>query len=273
MAVHDRDDRFSFMMRERPDKPRDYGLTMVLGESVLTTGGLNYLDDLLAVNGAWIDWYKFVWSAFPLQPPRLVEEKIDRLNDHDVLSFTGGNFLEAALVQGYEDEFFEALTETSCPGLEVSSTVIDISVAEKARLIEKAVDYGLHVHGEIGRKATGTGGDHLSTATVIEEMEACLDAGADIVVYETEEVATLFAGESDDRERNPRETLRAITDSIGQENILFEVPISTDMHEVLEVSGWFIRNVGADVNLGNVNPYLVSMVEQQRRGIGAYQEL
>jgi phosphosulfolactate synthase len=262
---------FSFMMRERQEKPRDRGVTMILGEAVYTTGGLNYLEDILQVNGPWIDWYKFVWSSFPLQPGALVDKKIGLLNDNDVLSFVGGNLFEEAIAGGYVDEFLDALCETQCPGMEVSTTIIDISLKEKAELIEKAADRGLHVHGEIGRKKTETGAGGLTLEEVREDLQVCLDAGADIVVLETEEVEEIFGDDGEITDGESMRNLRSLLDEIGRENILFEVPISSDMHEVLEVTGWFIDNVGHEVNLGNVNPYLISMVEQQRRSIGAHQ--
>lgn len=266
------DERFAFMMRERSEKPREEGITMILGEAVFSMGGMNYLQDLLAVNGAWIDWYKFVWSSFPLQSPSLRARKIELLNEHDVRSFSGGNFFEAAIAQGYEDEFLTAISDARCPGIEVSTTIIDVSLEEKAELIEKAVNHGLHVHGEIGRKATETEGESLTTAEAIEDMRACLDAGAEMVVYETEEVEGIFEDDSGvGTDESMLEQVEEIARAVGQENILFEVPISSDLHEMLEISGWFIKNLGPEVNLGNINPMMVSMVEQQRRGIGAHQ--
>lgn len=71
------------MMRDRNEKPRKSGITMILGEGVYSMGGVNYLEDLLEVNGAWVDWYKFVWSAFPLQPPTTVQQKLTLFEEHD----------------------------------------------------------------------------------------------------------------------------------------------------------------------------------------------
>lgn len=247
---------------------------MVLGEAVFTTGGTNYLEDLLAVSGEWIDWYKFVWSSFPLQPPALVDRKIALLEDSDVRSFVGGNFFEEAVERDCVHEFLEALATTRCPGLEVSTTVVDVSLERKAELIETATDYGFHVHGEVGRKPSETGAEGLSLDALLADARTCLDAGADVVVLETEEVAGMLdSGESGDGagEGAVDRRLRVVLEEIGAANVLFEVPISADMHEVLSVTGWFVESVGPDVNLGNVNPYLVSMVEQQRRGIGAHQ--
>jgi len=243
---------------------------MILGEAVFSTGGTNYLEDLLEVNGPWIDWYKFVWSSFPLQPPSLVNRKIRLLEDNDVHSFVGGNFFEEAIASNQVEEFLEALQNTRCPGLEVSTTIVDIPLERKAELIEQARERGFHVHGEIGRKESETGSNGLSIEDVLEDMQVCLDAGADIVVLETEEIEDIFAAD-EPSQGTLVNTLGTIVDEIGTQNILFEVPISTDMHEVLAVTGWFVDTVGHEVNLGNVNPYLVSMVEQQRRSIGAHQ--
>lgn len=270
----DTDDRFSFLLRELPEKPRERGITMVEGEAIDATGGMNYLEDLVSVNGAWIDWYKFVWSSFPIQPPSVMEEKIQFLRENDILPFTGGNLLEVGIAKGQEEELLHALREAGCPGLEVSSTVVELDLERKAALIESAVDMGFHVHGEIGRKASETEGEHLPTEEVITDMEMCLDAGADIVIYEMEEIEGIFTDETESAESDSgsKEKLHRIIDEIGHENILFELPITGDFHEITEMSAWFMKHVGPDVNLGNINPMLVSLIAQQRHGLGPHQD-
>jgi len=267
------DERFSFVLEDRPEKPRTEGITMVEGEAIHATGGLNYIEDLVSVNGAWIDWYKFVWSAFPLQPPSVMEKKIELLEENDVIPFTGGNFLEVGFARGLEDDLLDTLQEVGCPGVEVSSTVVDMSPERKADLIRKVTDMGFHVHGEVGRKLSERSGENLSLEAVIEEMNSCLDAGADIVIYEMEEIEELFTGDTDKISENESlDKLHRIIDEIGQQNLMFELPITGDFHDVTGMSAWFIKNLGPGVNLGNVNPTQVSLIEQQRHGIGPHQD-
>ncbi len=263
------DERFDFMIGDREEKVRERGLTMVIGDGPFNVGGMNGLNDLVDVAGEWIDWYKIVWSSWPFQPPSLMTDKIELLDENDVIAFTGGNFLEAAVEDGTETQYFEALIEGGCPGVEVSSTTIDMTLDEKIGLIERATEYGLHVHAEIGKKASETDGDSLRTDTVIAEMSACLDAGADIVIFEMEEIEAAIAGDGADVDAGSIEKIHTVLDAVGKENILFEVPLGS-FAEVMEVSGWFIDAIGSDVNLGNVNPNHVLLVEQQRRGIGPH---
>ena len=269
MADENFDQRFAFMVDEREEKVRTSGLTMVIGDGPFNVGGMHGINDLVDVAGEWIDWYKIVWSSWPFQPPRLMTEKLGVLDENDIIAFTGGNFLEAAVDDGTETQYFEALVEAGCPGVEVSSTAIEMALDEKTGLIEQATDYGLHVHAEIGKKASETDGDSLSTDAVIDEMTACLDAGADIVIFEMEEIESAIAGDRTDVDAGTVEKIHTILDAVGEENVLFELPLGL-FAEVMEVSAWFIHTVGPDVNLGNVNPNHVLLIEQQRRGIGPH---
>ncbi|UHQ96372.1 phosphosulfolactate synthase [Natrinema halophilum] len=269
MAEHSLDSRFDFMIDERETKPRQTGLTMVIGDGPFNVGGKNGLEDLIEVAGEWIDWYKIVWSSFPFQQPDVMSEKLALLDQNDIIAFTGGNFLEAAVADGQEAEFFEAVTAAGCPGVEVSSTAIDMTIEKKTDLIADAARNGLHVHAEIGKKASETDGESLKSDAVIDEMTACLDAGADIVIYEMEEVESAISGRNESVDDGYVEKIHTILDTVGKEKVLFEVPLGS-FAEVMEVSGWFVENIGTDVNLGNVNPNHVLLIEQQRRGIGPH---
>lgn len=263
------DHRFDFLIDERAQKPRQTGLTMVIGDGPFNVGGENGLKDLVNVAGEWIDWYKIVWSSLPFQPTSVMEEKLSLLEQNEIIAFTGGNFLEAAVVDGTEDEFFEAVTAAGCPGVEVSSTAIDISIEKKTDLISTAEQNGLHVHAEIGKKASETDGNSLGMDAVIDEMTACLDAGADIVIYEMEEIEAAIAGQDDTVDDGQIEKIHTILNEVGKENVLFELPLGS-FAEVMEMSGWFVEHLGTDVNLGNVNPNHVLLIEQQRREIGPH---
>jgi len=106
---------------------------------------------------------------------------------------------------------------------------------------------------------------------LLADARTCLDAGADIFMLETEEVAGMVAVDDAEGDASDRR-LHVVLKKIDAANVLFEVPILTNIHEVLSVTGRFVDAVDLNVNLGKVDPYLVSMVkQQQRRGIGVHQ--
>ncbi|MFB6070146.1 MAG: phosphosulfolactate synthase [Halanaeroarchaeum sp.] len=259
------DDRFRELIGSRPSKPRETGRTMVIGDGLYNVGGTNYVEDMLAFAGAWIDSYKFQRAALAIQPPSLIQAKLDLFAENDVLAFPGGNFLEAAYHEGSEREYLEAVHDVGVPGVEVSSTSIDIALEEKVALVEAATDLGLDVHFEVGKKASETDGEMLSPGEMDEEVAAALDAGAETVILEMEQIDGVREAEDGDR------SLEAIVDdyvgAYGTEHLMFELPLGS-YYEVMESSWWFIDRIGSDVNLGNVAPAHVLPLEQQRRGLG-----
>ncbi|MFB6218969.1 MAG: phosphosulfolactate synthase [Halobacteriaceae archaeon] len=259
------DDRFAYLVGERAGKPRERGITFVIGEA-MTTGGPRGLADLLEWAGPWMDWYKFVYSGFPLQRPGLVQRKLSMLAAHDVEGFPGGNFLEIAAAEGVAERFLADVADVGFDRVEVSTTVVELDRAEKSHLIETAREEGLAVHAEVGRKPS-EGADPLALDDAIAEMEADLAAGADRVVFESEAVEAAMEGESGGDEATARRAVERVTDAVGADSVVFEVPLRAD-YGVTTASAWLVETVGPDVNLGNVAPQHVNLVEQQRRGVG-----
>lgn len=260
------DERFSFLFDPRASKPRETGISFIQAAGPFyAVEGEMHLRSLLEYAGAWIDWYKFTVAANVVQPPDLVERKLELLGEHDVEAFPGGNFLEIAVDRGVESEWLSAMEDVGIPRIEVSSSKLDMAVSEKAALIERIADRGFHVHGEVGRKIS-MGEERTSIDRVIEEMNACLDAGADKVIFESDEVEAAFTDSDGELDDELTESLFAVADEVGAENIVFEVPLTQET-EVMEAAAWFVRNVGPDVNLGNVNPHYINGIEQMRRGV------
>jgi len=259
------DDRFSYLFPSRESKPRTSGVTFVIGDA-LSPGGPDALSDFLAFGGAWIDWYKLVYSSIPLQPPSVLSEKLDHLSAHDVQAFPGGNFLEVAVHRDATDRFLEDVRAVGCPRVEVSNTVINLGRKEKAELIERAVGMGFDVHSEVGKKKS-EGGERLPLDAVIDEIESDVSAGADKVIYESEAVEGALGSGSELGEGGSFDEIETLVDAVGLENLIFEMPLVADYH-VTEISAQFVNRFGPEVNLGNVVPHHVNLIEQQRRGIG-----
>jgi len=261
------DDRFTALLGSRSEKPRRTGKTMVIGDGPHNIGGMNYLDDLMEFAGAWIDSYKFQRGSLALQPPELIQSKLELFAENEILAYPGGNFLEAAVHNNSEDRFFNAVREIGCPGIEVSSTSIEIELQEKATLFEQATEMGFYVHSEIGKKESETGGNRLTETEVMEEIELSLNAGAKMIIMEMEQIEQ--TREASNGETNSVAVLERYADTIGKEKVLFELPLAS-YYDAMEASWWYINNIGSEVNLGNVNPAHVLPLEQQRRGMGQY---
>lgn len=258
------DTRFSFIVDPRQEKPRETGISFIQAAGPFyAVEGEAHVRSLLEYAGDWIDWYKFTCAANVFQPSDLIDRKIELLTEHDIEPFPGGNFLEEAVARGLEAEWLSAMEDVGMSRIEVSSSKVPMDITDKTALIERAVDRGFNVHGEVGRKIS-MGEEQTSVERVIEEMEACLDAGADKVIFESDEVEEAFSSEG--RAVDIGEPLFTVEDAVGTDNIVFEVPLTQET-EVMAAAAWFIRNMGPDVNLGNVNPHYINEIEQMRRGV------
>lgn len=260
------DERFAFLIEPRSKKPRETGISFIQADGPFyAVEGESHLRSLLEYAGDWIDWYKFTCAANVFQPADLIDRKIELLSEHTIEAFPGGNFLEDAVDRGVETQWLAAMEETGFPRIEVSSSKLDMDIGEKTGLIERAVERGFNVHGEVGQKTT-MGEERTEVDQVIGEMNECLSAGADKVIFESDEVQELFVSGEDGVDDGLRESLSAIVDAVGKEHVVFEVPLTQET-EVMAATAWFVRNIGPDVNLGNVNPHYINEIEQMRRGI------
>ena len=155
---------------ERPDKPRDEGITMMIDWGL----GLGQLADLLDQAGAYVDIAKIAVGTAALIPQELLAEKIRLYAHRGVTASPGGQFLEYAYTQGRAAAFFESCQRAGFSCVEVSTNEVDIDPGEKARLIRAAVDdYGFKVLGETGSKHAAS-----TPETLVADARNMLDAGA-----------------------------------------------------------------------------------------------
>jgi phosphosulfolactate synthase len=240
---------------ERPTKPREAGLTMLIDWGM----GPAAQADCLAVGAEYIDLAKVAVGLSRLFSFDLLREKIRLYKQHQVITFPGGQFLEYAVYQGQTRDYFTGALDVGYEYIEVSDNVIDLTAQEKTNLIRTAVEeFGLKVIGEVGSKVKGTTASDLAN-----DIQRCLDAGAWKVFVEA---AELFGKDLNER------LIEEITMAVPVEKLIFEVPgpwipgiRRCDQHAA---RAWLLKRFGADVNLANVAPEDILEVETMRRGIG-----
>lgn len=241
---------------ERPDKPRDEGITMMIDWGL----GLGQLADLLDQAGAYVDIAKIAVGTAALIPQELLAEKIRLYAHRGVTASPGGQFLEYAYTQGRAAAFFESCQRAGFSCVEVSTNEVDIDAGEKARLIRAAVDdYGFKVLGETGSKHAAS-----TPETLVADARNMLDAGAWKIFVEAAEcfVDGVFQ----------RRVIDHLIRRVALSDLIFELPgpwirgIRDDaIHELMI---WLILELGHNVNIANLHPDRVLYLETQRRGIG-----
>jgi phosphosulfolactate synthase (CoM biosynthesis protein A) len=236
---------FPFLRVNEPGgKPRKRGLTEIRGP-YYSVVGRRYLEDLFETMGAYVDSLKFAGGSFTLMPEQAVRDIIELCHEHDVLVSTGG-FIERVIAQG-GDAVRQYVAECKKLGfdiIEISAGFISIPTDDWLRLIELVRKSGLKAKPEVGiqfgaggatapaeLKAEGT----REASWAIAEARRFLDAGADIIMIESEGVT-----ENVDPWRT--DVPAKFINELGMEKLMFEAADP-------DVFAWYIKNYGADVNL------------------------
>ena len=234
----------------RSAKPREVGITMVMDR------GLSHgeLADLVEAACPYVDYVKFGWCTGLLIP--CLKEKLDLLRRHDIGFWFGGTLFEAAYAQNRVDRLVGWFHEMGVDLIEISDGSIQIPEPEKLALIE-SLSKDFRVLSEVGSKDIET---VIAPSQWILHMKQELAAGAFMVVAEGRESgrAGIYRRSGEVRMGLIAEMASEATLDLGR--VLFEAPQQTQQT-------WFIRELGSDVNLGNIRPDDVIALETLRLGL------
>ena len=139
---------------------------------------------------------------------------------------------------------------------EVSNGLRQLTDQDKTGLI-KELSMDFIVLAETGAK---DGSYPVEPAGWAQEMARDLEAGADWVVAEGRESGTIGLYGSDQAVHE--DILEAILDRVPLQQVIFEAPVKRQQ-------AWFVSRLGADVNLGNIEPSSVLALETLRLGLRA----
>jgi phosphosulfolactate synthase len=232
----------------RPAKPRERGLTHVMDKGLT----LVEAEGLLETAGEFVDIVKLGWGTSYVTAN--LAEKIRLYQSHAVPVMCGGTLLEAAIARGRVDEFKRWTAGYGFTHVEVSDGTIQIERESKLELISALAEEYV-VLSEVGSKdAECVYAPYQWVAWIKEELAA----GATKVITESREAgnAGIFRGSGEVRSGLVDE----IVHEIPLDSLLFEAPQK-------DQQAWFIRHLGADVNLGNIPPDEVIPLETLRLGL------
>ena len=223
---------------EWPAKPRDWGITMVADWGV----GLGRQKDLIQTSGFYVDLAKIVVALSRILPRDVLARKIRLYQENRIEPFPGGQFLEIAILQKRVREYCRAARKVGFRTVEVSDNAITLSPREKGRVIQEAIDSGLRVIGEVGKKVAAT-----DLSGLIADIHNTLKAGAWKVFVEAKEI---FGEELN------ADLIRQLADSVDLSKLIFEIPL-VSVQEVHHFQGykmwqWLLDTFGPRVNIANV---------------------
>jgi phosphosulfolactate synthase (CoM biosynthesis protein A) len=245
----------------RGGKPRRSGLTEIRGP-YYSMMGPRYLEDVLETAGEYVDGLKFAGGSFALLPRRVLERMIALAHEHQVYVSTGG-WIEYVLRQGPR-AVADYLAEAKALGfdvLEISTGFISLPQDDLLRLVARVREAGMKPKPELGIQF-GAGGSTAAAELaaegvrdadwVIGRAKACLAAGAEIIMIESEGIT-----ENVDRWRV--DVVSKIAEGVGLDKVMFEAADPS-------VFEWYVKHYGIDVNLFVDHSQIVQL-ECLREGI------
>lgn len=233
---------------ERTAKPRQSGLTMVMDKGL----SMRQVEDLLATSSDYIDIVKLGWATSFVTPN--LQQKLDIYREAGMPTYFGGTLFEAFVVRNQFDDYRKLLDKYQMEYAEVSDGSIDMVQEQKLQYIRQLAQQ-VTVLSEVGSKDEAK---IIPPYKWIQLMKAELEAGAWKVIGEAREGGNvgLFRSSGEVRQGLVEEILT----QIPFESIIWEAP-----QKAQQV--WFVKLLGANVNLGNIAPHEVIPLETIRLGL------
>jgi phosphosulfolactate synthase len=233
---------------DRPAKPRKYGLTMVMDKGL----SIREAEDFMSVGSEYTDFVKLGFGTSLLTPG--FEKKIEIYKKAGTIPYFGGTLFEAFLIRDMFDDFVRFVEENGVELVEISDGSYDIEHSRKLDCINRMAKK-VTVISEVGSKKKDV---IYSPEEWVTMMKSELDAGSKKVIAEARESGTTGIYNEDGSINNT--IITAISDHVKLENVIWEAPLKSQQ-------AWFIKNFGANVNLGNIAPNEIIPLESLRCGL------
>lgn len=233
---------------DRTVKPRKDGITMVMDKGL----SIREIEDMLSVSEPHIDIVKLGWGTSFVTPN--LDDKLAAYRSANIPYYFGGTLFEAFVVRNQFDDFRRLIDRYQLQYAEVSDGSVDMPQDVKCEYI-RTLAQQVTVLSEVGSKDEEK---IIPPYKWIQLMRAELDAGAWKVIGEAREAGNvgLFRSSGEVRQGLVEEILT----QIPNESILWEAPQKSQQV-------WFVKLLGANVNLGNIAPNDLIPLETIRLGL------
>lgn len=233
---------------ERPAKPRNSGLTMVMDKGLSTREA----EDFMSVGSDYTDYVKLGFGTSLVTPD--LKKKIQIYKNAGTIPYFGGTLFEAFIIRNMFKEFIEFLDKYEIDMVEVSDGSYDFEHNRKLEYINILSNRGT-VISEVGSKKKEI---VYSPDEWVDMMKSELKAGSIKVIAEARESGTIGIYNEDGSIN--KGIISAISDKVKMDNVIWEAPLKSQQ-------AWFIKNFGANVNLGNIAPNEIISLESLRLGL------
>lgn len=236
---------------ERSPKPRRSGLTVVKDRRLPETAARGLVDTCADI----IDWVKYTDHAGLIDrvPAAVIRARVELYHAGGLPVRPGGIPFQIAVLQGQAERYFDRLHELGFDGVELSEDSIEpLGAQRKRQLIGRALDSGLTVFTELGRKISD---GPLPLDETERAVHADLDAGASHVTIENTDLLVWL-------DHDPAR-LDRLVEAVGLTPLVFEArPAGWP-----EVAAGLLRRYGPEVSFENLQPEDATVIDSMRIGM------
>jgi phosphosulfolactate synthase len=233
---------------ERPSKPRNSGITMVMDKGL----SIREAEDFMSVGSEYTDYVKLGFGTSLITPG--FEKKIALYKKSGTIPYFGGTLFEAFIIRNMFREFIDFIDKYEIDVVEVSDGSYDFEHKRKLEYISRLAERGT-VISEVGSKKKNV---IYTPDEWVAMMKTELGAGSVKVIAEARESGTTGIYNEDGSINNS--IICGIAEHVKLENVIWEAPLKSQQ-------SWFIKNFGANVNLGNIAPHEIIPLETLRLGL------
>lgn len=233
---------------ERPAKPRNAGITMMMDKGLSTIEAESFIEN----NAPYTDLVKlgFGTSVFSSN----VEKKINLYHQAGIRVYFGGTLFEAFVVRNMFDEYVKLAEQYKLTVVEVSDGSMFMHHSQKLEYIQK-LSKNFTVLSEVGSKQKGV---EIADEVWAEMMKTEIQAGSWKVIGEARESGTIGIYHSDGSANTG--LIDLINKKLDPASVIWEAPSGKQQ-------AWFIKQMGPNVNLGNIAYNDVIPLECLRQGL------
>ncbi len=213
---------------------------------------LRETENFVEVAGEYVDIVKLGWATSFVTPH--LDKKIDIYRAAGIPVYLGGTLFEAFIVRGQFDDYRRLLDKYQLTYAEISDGSIEMDHDLKCQYIRTLAEQ-VTVLSEVGSKDDQK---IIPPYKWISLMQAELDAGAWKVIGESREAGNVGLFRSTGEVRSG--LVEEILTKIPFERIIWEAPQKSQQV-------FFIKLLGANVNLGNISPNEIVPLETIRLGL------
>lgn len=239
----------------RLNKTRSSGLTMVIDRRLGVLG----TEDFCNLNSEHFEFWKIGFGTAAVTPAAILKKKIQILTSYSKKIFPGGTLFESAFCKNKVEEYINTCRDLGFTAIEISDGTVEVPQKTRFNSIKIAKKIGLKVFTEVGNKDPSL---QASAQTIAKAIIKDRQEGADFVIMEGRESGKRVGIFNDVGKIRSEyfDKLEDLLDDNVFRSIIWEAPLS-------EQQIFLLKRIGADANLGNINPDDVLGLETLRRGL------